>query len=356
MQTYRKIKYGSSSILATASMDDDRYQGNEYNQGVQTENNSISAQYKIGIDASLSGKTSFLPRQLSKIKACVKTARLYQWAKNILLFLPVCFLSQIQLVPILHLCVGFLMLGLTASSVYFVNDVLDKESDKLHPRKKFRPIAQGIISSVEACVVATVLLVTSVSVSFISLGAEFSLCIGCYFGLTLLYSLYLKKTPIMDVIVLACLYNFRIYMGTVILGINLSMLVYACSFGGFLSLALLKRSVELTSNSLDGKTNQRRGYLLEDKNLVTTFGSMSGFSSILFMVMYFHSSIEVYKYPQALWVICLGYMYWLSYMWLMTGRDRMHDDPVFFATTNTRSYIILVCMGISWIVAKGMVF
>ena len=356
MQTYRKIKYGSSSSLASELPDNYRYETNDYDISIEKDEKSISAQYRIGLDVRSSDRKDFIYKQVIKLKAVIKTARLYQWSKNILLFLPLCFLSEFRSVSVLNLCVGFFMLGLCASSVYFINDVLDKESDRLHPRKKFRPLAAGTLSSLEACGISCILLSTSIVFSILGLGTEFSICLGCYFGLTLMYSLYLKKVPIIDVMILALLYTLRIYMGAVILGINLSMLVYACSIGGFLSLALLKRSVELSSTSVGERINQRRGYILEDKSFVTTFGCVTGVSSTIFMVMYFYSTFEVYKYPQALIGICLGYTYWLSYMLLMTERGRMHDDPVFFATTNIQSYIILICVGISWIVAKGMVF
>ena len=184
MQTNRKIKYGSGSSLAREFLDDCRYENNEYDVSIKKDEKAISAQYRIGLDVSSSDNKLFIYKQVLKLKAVIKTARPYQWIKNVLLFLPLCFLSQVQSVSVLNLCVGFLMLGLCASSVYFINDVLDKESDKLHPRKKFRPLAAGTLSSIEAYGISCILVSASIVFSILSLGTEFSICLGCYFGLS----------------------------------------------------------------------------------------------------------------------------------------------------------------------------
>lgn len=365
MQTSRKYKVNINSLESSDTIETNyNYGGSEFIQdtfGTQENKNStnpnelnINVNYKLGVNTF---DTGFLNYCLCNIKDCIKTARIYQWSKNVLIMLPAFFLSQIQVESIYNLCVGFLSLGLCASSVYFINDILDKKADSVHPTKKFRPIARGTLPILEACVVSVILLTSSLSLSYYFLNSTFSLMLGVYFGTTLIYSLVLKKIPLLDVMILAGFYTFRIFMGSVLLGISLSMWIYACSMSLFLSLALLKRTIEFqTVSKNDDSYNKRRGYLQIDKVQLSLFGVVFGEMSVVFLSLYFSSSLSFYKHYIPIFFICTGLTYWITYMWFMAGRNKIGDDPVFFATTNLSSYIILVCVFVSWIVARGFIF
>jgi 4-hydroxybenzoate polyprenyltransferase len=122
----------------------------------------------------------------------------------------------------------------------------------------------------------------------------------------------------------------------------------------FLSLALVKRSSELLAMKEDRRTkasdeygNSRardrrsagRGYRVSDLEYLHSMGTSSGYLSVLVLALYIHSPHEVMRYanPQALWLLCPLLLYWISYVWLKTGRGEMHDDPVLFALKNWQS-------------------
>jgi len=166
--------------------------------------------------------------------------------------------------------------------------------------------------------------------------------------ITSAYSLWLKKILLLDCMVLAILYVFRVIAGAAVVGAAFSSWLLAFSLFLFLSLAFVKRYAELelkaaetTSNTIKG-----RGYQLDDITLVQTMGVVAGFMSALVLALYINST-EVhilYGTPQLLWLTIPVMLYWMSYLWMQAHRGNMHDDPVVFAT---RDSVSLAC---------GMVF
>ncbi|MEJ7745151.1 MAG: hypothetical protein WKF61_00025, partial [Luteimonas sp.] len=159
--------------------------------------------------------------------------------------------------------------------------------------------------------------------------------------------LRLKKRVIVDVIVLAGLYTIRIIAGSVLVAAAFSFWLLAFAMFLFLSLAMLKRYTELLSLLDQGKDKTSgRGYDVEDRHLVQSMGTASGYQAVLVLALYINSTASelLYRRPQVLWLLCPLLLYWISRVWMIAHRGLMRDDPVVFAVTDRASQVIvLIC-------------
>ncbi len=290
----------------------------------------------------------------SKLKAFLTAMRYRQWIKNLLIFVPLVashrILNEAELTSAL---LAFACFCLCASAVYLINDLVDLDHDRLHPRKKSRPLAAGAVSVWEAVLGAVVFLAADLwLVQY--LPRSFALCLGFYFVLTCLYSFALKRVAILDVIVLAGLYTVRLVAGHLASDIVFSMWLLAFSMFIFVSLALTKRVAEIKI-LLDRSQGQLsgRGYHAEDLGVLTSLGTTSGYLSILVFALYIHSAevTILYKQPVLLWFACPCLLYWVGRIWLLARRGELVDDPVIFASTDLVSYACAGFIGLAMILA-----
>ncbi len=253
--------------------------------------------------------------------------RPHQWLKNTLVALPAVALHQIDVVAILLAFVSFCLM---ASSVYLINDICDHKQDRKHPTKRRRAIASGTLSRQWAMAIAGGLCIASMSVG-LALPATFMAALSTYFVLAAWYCLGLKRILMLDVVVLAMLYGVRVLAGAEATQIHLSQWLIGFCFFLFLCLALVKRVAD-----------RRKPYLEDDA--LTGLMTASGFASIVMLALYINYSPELYRYPWMLWGICIVLTYWIGRICIITGRGKMHDDPVVFAATDRASWI---CGGIT---------
>jgi len=166
--------------------------------------------------------------------------------------------------------------------------------------------------------------------------------LATYLTATLAYSLYLKRTLLLDVLILAALYTLRILTGGVAAGVSVSPWLLAFSAFFFLSLALVKRYLELRRARSDNRQQlERRAYRTDDIGLVETLGLACGLVSVLVLCL-FVSSADVsllYRSPQLLWLMCPVMLYWIARIWFLARRGQIDDDPVLFATRDPSSYL-----------------
>ena len=280
--------------------------------------------------------------------------RLHQWLKNLLVFLPVLpILSQATPGMLAELLAAFMAFGLAASSTYVVNDLLDLESDRQHHRKRNRPFASGRIGVPGALALAGALLV-SAALFAKWLAPAFWVVLVSYVGLTLLYSLMLKRRVLVDVFALAALYTLRILGGAAAIQVLPSLWILAFSAFTFLSLALVKRYVELAEkSSAEGLVNSARGYLVSDLGFVQGVGIASGQVSALVLSLYVNDPLMAkrYAHPYVLWLIVPLYLYWISRMWLKAFRVELHCDPVVFAARNRISRLVFLLCSLALLAA-----
>jgi 4-hydroxybenzoate polyprenyltransferase len=220
--------------------------------------------------------------------ALVAALRPKQWTKNLLLFAGVLFSQQLNHPPlVLRSAAGFLAFSLLAGCTYLFNDLRDVESDRLHPRKRKRPIASGRLPVAVAWGALFPLLAVAVALA-LWLGKGFTIVAAIYIGLNVVYSLGLRNLVLVDVFVIALGFVLRAIAGVELLRelvpeTTLSPWLLVCTFFGALFLALGKRRREL-ANAGDVASNQRRVLeryspeLLDGLLMVTAATSVMGYA------------------------------------------------------------------------------
>jgi len=283
------------------------------------------------------------PSRANTLKAVVRAVRPHQWAKNVLILVPL-FAAHVAgdpraLTAALLAVVAFCF---CASSVYVLNDLLDLQADRAHARKSKRPFASGDLSILAGVAIAPILLTAGVVIAAF-LPGKFQVVFSIYYVLTLAYSFALKGQVLLDVLSLAGLYTLRIIAGAAAVAVPLSFWLLLFSVFLFLSLALVKRFAELDAMRRQQRLRaEGRGYHVEDLPLLQSLGTASGYLSVLVLALYINSpAIEaLYRRPKVVWMLCVLMLYWVSRVWMKTQRGTMHDDPVVFALKDPVSLVI----------------
>lgn len=274
------------------------------------------------------------PMQTSTARATLRELRPHQWAKNILILVPLFAAHRAgNLQSLSQALLAVVAFCLCASSVYVLNDLLDLEADRGHPRKSKRPFAAGTLSLAAGLVLAPCLLAAAVALA-IFLPWKFQLVFTTYYTLTLAYSFALKGLAIIDALVLAGLYTLRIIAGAAAVSVPLSFWLLLFAVFLFLSLAFVKRFAELDALRREQRLRAAgRGYHVEDLPILQSLGTAAGYLSVLVLALYINSpDIEaLYRRPKFIWMLCVLMLFWVSRVWMKAQRGEMHDDPVVFA-------------------------
>jgi 4-hydroxybenzoate polyprenyltransferase len=282
-----------------------------------------------------------ISRRPSVAIALVKELRVHQWAKNALVLLPVLLVPSVpSVLTVAHAGAAAFAFSLAASAGYVVNDLLDLEADRVHKTKCKRPFASGALPVVLGPPLFVGLLLTSFALAWLALPRAFLAMLAIYFVGTLSYSLYWKRTLMLDVLVLAGLYTHRILSGGLATGVRVSAWLLGFSMFFFTSLAFAKRYVELHAMNTDDQL-KNRGYSRIDLEMVTSMGTASGYIAALVFMLYVESAAvrSAYREPLLLWFILPVLLYWLGRIWLLAGRGQMQDDPVKFAVKDRHSLL-----------------
>jgi 4-hydroxybenzoate polyprenyltransferase len=274
--------------------------------------------------------------------AAIRALRPHQWAKNLLLLLPVLAAHVPWSLALgLQMLAGFVALSLAASFVYITNDLIDLPHDRRHATKRRRPFAAGELSIPSGVALATGLAALSAALT-IQLPKGFQGMLVVYLALTISYSCAVKRWALLDVITLATLYTTRVVAGAALAEVPVTRWFLAFSVFFFLSLALVKRVVELR-DSPGAATGQLagRGYVVADVPVLTGLGVAATAASALVYCLYIAGD-EVrllYSRPDLLWAGLPILLYWQARVWLLTGRNAMEEDPVVFAIRDRVSHL-----------------
>lgn len=291
------------------------------------------------------------------LKSVVKAIRVHQWAKNLLIFVPLILGIHHSFMDQLVACLwGFASFSMMASAIYLINDIFDLEADRQHVDKRNRPFAAGDLPISFAGIAVPVLLCGSAITAYMTGTTGFWFILSVYVIVTSLYTFKLKKLAIVDIIVLTSLYSLRLWAGRVLAEAPLSEWLLAFSGFFFLSLAMVKRMSELLQMRTSGKSEALgRGYHIEDIPIMLGFGSASGYGATVVMSLYINSQEAKIQYenPGILWLICPILIYWFTRIWFLANRGIVHSDPVKFALSDPVSLGIGLGMGIIWYSAKG---
>jgi 4-hydroxybenzoate polyprenyltransferase len=290
------------------------------------------------------------PRAPSRALALLRALRVHQWVKNLLVFVPVILDHKLFHAETMAKAVtAFLAFCCAASSAYILNDILDLDADRRHPAKRYRPFAAGTLSPALGVVLVPGLLGIAFAASWSSLPSSFIELLAIYVVLTTVYSLHLKRVPVLDVLLLAALYTLRVLAGIAASQVRFSTWLLAFSMFLFLSLAFLKRYTEVSA--MDGAPTEQvrgRGYIRGDREWLGSMGGASGYLSVLVLALYINSEqvVALYRRPLLLWLACPLLLFWISRMWLLAHRGRIHDDPIVATVRDPASYLLGVLVAL----------
>ena len=303
-------------------------------------NGSEKLKKKVELLAEIS---SIFPKAGGLVGPTLKALRLHQWGKNILIFVPLVAAHKLgDTAYVHHAIVAFIAFGFTASSAYLLNDMLDLEVDRLHPRKCKRPFASGKLSLLIGFALIPILLLCTAFLAF-SLSIMFCFVLLGYYTLTNVYSFGLKRVVLIDTITLAGLYTMRIIAGAIAIDVTISFWLFLFSMFLFLSLAFVKRYTELDAMKRQGKLKAAgRGYHVDDLPILCNMGMGSGYICVLILALYINSPIVAssYRHSQVIWFLCVLLLFWISRVWLISHRGKMHDDPIIFVMKDKTSLFI----------------
>ena len=295
-----------------------------------------------------------LSKRNSLLRSMILSMRPHQWLKNILVFVPLILSRNTGDINLLLSALAmFLCFSLVSSSLYILNDLLDIEADRRHPENYRRPLAAGNFPISPAVILMPIVLSIGLFFGYV-ISPDFMMILSLYLILSSSYSFWLKSIALVDILALASLYTIRIFAGAESFSVEIS--AWLATFSGFifLSLSLLKRCSELRILQKQGQiSNMRRGYCVEDLQMLENLGVASGFISILVFALYLHSPAVTLYYPNPhlLWFICPILYYWISRMWLKAHKGEIPSDPLFFTFKDKVSYYLLFSIAILWVVA-----
>lgn len=195
----------------------------------------------------------------------LRLIRVQQWLKNFFIFAPLFFSGHLLEIDKLVSCaLAFFAFSLNASSIYILNDYIDIDKDRLHPTKRHRPLAAGIVSKVTALALFCLLALSSLAIAFL-LNLNLGIVISIYFGMNLMYSSGLKKISLIDIFIISIGFVLRVTAGGAITGIEISHWLYIMTFLIALFIAFAKRRDDVLLEMETGEKMRKSlsGYNLE---------------------------------------------------------------------------------------------
>ena len=286
-----------------------------------------------------------------KISHIIKLMRPHQYVKNAFIFIPLFFALEITNKELLlYALIAFISFSLSASAIYILNDYFDIEEDRQHPKKKYRPLASGDITKKQSIVIMVILLSIGISLmTLLSFKATFILLF--YVIMNIAYTLWLKHIAILDVTVIAIGFVLRLFIGSAVTDIKLSMWIVIMTFLLALFMALAKRRDDVLIFMNTG-TKMRK--VIDGYNLQFLDGAMMIMASVVIVsyTLYTTSSEVIqrvgseYLYLTTLFVI-LGIMRYLQITFVLLDSG----SPTKIILKDR--FIQLTLLG--WIVSFGLI-
>ena len=264
---------------------------------------------------------SYIRESYLTLSSIIKLIRPHQYIKNLFIFLPLFFALKITDTSLLlNAIIAFIAFSLTASAIYTLNDYHDIEEDRQHPKKKDRPLASGAISKSQAITIMSVLFISGFTL-MASLSLKAAGILTAYVVMNIAYSFYLKHVAILDVVIIAIGFVLRLFIGSAVTDIPLSMWIVIMTFLLALFMALAKRRDDVLIYLDTGKKMRK---VIDGYNLQFLDTAMAIMASVVIVAYTIYTtSPEVvarvnseYLYLTALFVI-LGIMRYLQVVFVL---------------------------------------
>ncbi len=280
-----------------------------------------------------------------------RALRPHHWTKNLLLFSAVLVGGGgVNSGALSRALLAFAAFSLCASAAYLVNDVLDIESDRLHPTKRNRPFAAGALPATWGLPLAALSLGLGL-LAGAALPERFMICLLLYVLATSLYSAWLKRLFFVDVATLASLYSLRLVAGGYATGMPVSKWLLAACTLLFVSLALGKRCAELRRLVSEKKRSSLgRGYVVGDLVRLETLGLVCGLLAGVALIGFVNRgvTINLYQWKIALWLLGPVYFFWIARFWRKANQGEPLEDPVVFVLRDPVSIALGFCL-MAWL-------
>ncbi|AIE87408.1 UbiA prenyltransferase [Fimbriimonas ginsengisoli Gsoil 348] len=230
------------------------------------------------------------------IKSVVKLIRPKQWAKNLLVFAALLFTAGYHHPDlILRSVAAFFAMSMLSSCTYVFNDLIDIKRDRMHPKKRFRPLASGALSKESGVALGTGLLFAGVLVAF-GLGKGPIVIAIVYLGMQVLYNWRLKHTPIADVFTIAVGFVLRAVLGAAAIKVLISGWLLFCTGALALMLGFAKRRNEFILQGED-RSSSRESLVHYNRAALDAIVIMFAAGAAMCYGIYTLQSQTAHKYP-----------------------------------------------------------
>jgi 4-hydroxybenzoate polyprenyltransferase len=258
-----------------------------------------------------------------------------QWVKNFFLFAPLIFSKHLfDWEYVSQALMGFFVFSVLSSVVYVINDITDRDADRLHPTKRNRPLASGTLSVAPALAHAALLLVVVVVLSR-SLPLKFQILAGLYLIINTLYSFWLKRVTLVDVFIIAAGFMIRVVAGAFVISVMVSHWLVLCTLFVSLFLAISKRRGELLlfadSGESSGRAVLREYDLAFIDQLITIAAAGMAISYALYTVA--QRTVEIFKTENLIFTTVFVLFGVFRYLFLMKKR-KVEDNPMALLMTD----------------------
>jgi 4-hydroxybenzoate polyprenyltransferase len=300
---------------------------------VLPDRNDFQLPYLLRLDEAAPSRSPFA--------AVLAALRPHQWAKNLLMLVPALAAHRLDVATGVALFVAVLTMSLSASGGYVLNDLLDVTADRQHVTKRNRPFASGRLSLAAGVWLIFATWLVGFGLAALMLPGAYTLMLVGYLVATVTYSIRLKTEPVLDVVVLAGLYVLRVVAGGVATGVPVSNWLLAFTLFISLSLAFLKRFIEVNAIETGGEI-PGRAYIASDAFWLHSAGLCSAFLGVLVLAIYATNAdlVRLYSNPDRLLLICPLLLYWATRTWFKAHRRQLHDDPVIAVARDPSTYVV----------------
>ncbi len=297
-------------------------------------------------------RTKSPPSKIMMFKNIIRSYRLRQWVKSGFILAPALFtLHFLEPKTWAHLILSVLGFSLVSSAVYIFNDLTNRDEDRLHPTKKTRPIASGNLQTLPAFFGLILALIVGMILLVVASGKG-AIIGGSYFLLMVLYSIWLRRVPIVDIIIVAVGFVMRVILGSIIINEPLSHWMLLCTFTIALYLGLVKRRQEIAA--MDQSDNSGRKVLVSYPllSVIDSWITVLTAMTLIFYALYtvdprtvekHHTSALIYTLPLVLYGI-------FRYQKLAVN-DRAGEDPAALVVRDGGIKITVVL----WVVAVASI-
>lgn len=272
------------------------------------------------------------------IKDYIKLIRPKHYLKNILIFLPLIFSGHFFNIELLKISsFGFFSFCMAASTIYIVNDIKDREKDKMHVIKKKRPIASGKISVKKAVVLSIITFIIAMFFQFLTQKIFGFIFVVLYVIMNIAYSFKLKDIPLIDISIIVIGFLIRVLYGAYLINVEVSNWLLLTVISISFYLALGKRRNEIKKNGSNSR-KVLKYYTVDflDKNMY-----LSLTLALTFYSLWCNDNVN----EKLIWTVPLAIMTCMKYS--MIVEDDSYGDPVDVILSNISLLILLFILGIS---------